>query len=98
MLEIRQTDEFALWFKRLRDMRARTQIVRRIERFEAGNPGDVGPIAEGVHEMRIHYGPGYRLYFTQHGNEWVLLLCGGDKSSQDRDVKLALKLARELDQ
>ena len=98
MIEIRQTEDFALWFKRLRDARAKTQIVRRIERFESGNPGDVGPIAEGVHEMRIHYGPGYRLYFTQRGNVWVLLLCGGDKSSQDRDIKLALKMARELDQ
>lgn len=98
MVEIRQTEEFARWFKRLRDARAKTQIVRRIERFESGNPGDVAPIAEGVYEMRIHYGPGYRLYFTQQGNIWVLLLCGGDKSSQDRDIKQALQMARELNQ
>jgi putative addiction module killer protein len=97
MIEVRQTDEFSGWFERLRDLRAKAQIVRRIERFEAGNSGDVEPVGESVSEMRIDYGPGYRLYFTQHGLVWVLLLCGGDKKSQRRDIARAKKMKKELD-
>jgi putative addiction module killer protein len=97
MVEVRQSEEFRRWFDRLRDIRARAQIVRRIERLEAGNPGDVAPVGEGVSEMRIHYGPGYRLYFVQRGSVWVLLLCGGTKEGQSRDIAFALKLAKEVD-
>jgi putative addiction module killer protein len=96
MIEVRQTDEFSGWFERLRDLRAKAQIIRRLERLEAGNPGDVEPVGEGVSELRIDYGPGYRLYFTQHGLSWVLLLCGGDKKSQKRDITRAKKLKKEL--
>ncbi len=97
MIEVRQSDAFADWFDRLRDLRAKSQIIRRIERFEAGNPGDVERVGEGVSEMRIDYGPGYRLYFTQQGLAWILLLCGGDKKSQMRDIVRAKKMKRELD-
>jgi putative addiction module killer protein len=96
MIEVRQTEEFSEWFKRLRDLRAKAQIIRRLERLEAGSPGDVEPTGEGVSELRIDYGPGYRLYFTQHGLAWVLLLCGGDKKSQRRDIARAKMLKKEL--
>ncbi len=96
MIEVRQSEDFASWFAKLRDMRAKAQIVRRIERLEAGNPGDVAAIREGVSEMRIHYGPGYRLYFAQRGAVLVVLLCGGDKSTQSRDILRALELAKEF--
>jgi putative addiction module killer protein len=98
MIEIRQTDEFAQWFARLRDLQGKAQIVRRIERLEAGNSGDVAPVGSGVSEMRIHFGPGYRLYFVQRGATWVLLLCGGDKGSQRRDIARAITLAKDIDQ
>lgn len=70
--------------------------MRRVERMEAGNPGDVAAVGNGISEMRIHYGPGYRLYFTQRGNDVVLLLCGGDKNSQARDIVMAKQIAKEL--
>lgn len=92
MIEVRQTD----WFARLRDLRARAQIVRRIERLEGGNPGDLEPVGEGVSELRIDTGPGYRLYFAKQGPAWVLLLCGGDKKSQRRDIARAKRLKKEL--
>ena len=91
MIEVRQSEDYSGWFERLRDLRAKAQIVRRIERLEAGNPGDVDPVGEGVSELRIDFGPGYRLYLTQHGLSWVLLLCGGDKRSQRRDIIRAKK-------
>ena len=97
MIEVRQTSIFSAWFEGLRDIRARAQIIRRIERAQAGNLGDVAPIGEGLSEMRIHYGPGYRLYFVMRGNELVILLCGGDKGSQKSDIRDAREIAKELD-
>jgi putative addiction module killer protein len=92
---IQRTDEFSLWLSELRDLEARMRILLRIDRLELGNPGDVAPVGDGVSEMRIHYGPGYRVYFARRGNALVLLLCGGDKSSQSKDIAAAKKLARE---
>ena len=96
MIEIRQTELFARWFSGLRDRRARARIQARIDRLEIGNPGDVKPVGEGVSEMRIDYGPGYRVYFVQRGAAIVVLLAGGDKRTQERDIKTALQLARNL--
>ena len=96
MVEVRQTETFARWFDSLRDRQARARIDVRIRRLSLGNPGDVRPIREGVSELRIDYGPGYRVYFTQRGQTLVVLLGGGDKRTQDRDIELALELAREL--
>ena len=97
MFEVRQTRQFAIWFSALRDRRAQTQIARRIERASAGNLGDVAPVGDGVSEMRIHFGPGYRVYFVQRGSKIVILLCGGDKSSQRRDIDDAKAMAKDLD-
>ncbi len=96
MKEIRQTEAFAEWFGGLRDRRAKARVDARIRRAELGNPGDVKPVGEGVLEMRIPYGPGYRVYFVQRGPVLVVLLAGGDKRTQGRDIKRALALAREL--
>ena len=96
MIEVRQTDEYAEWFKSLRDRQARARINTRIRRLSLGNPGDVKPVGEGVSEFRIDYGPGYRVYFVQRGEMLVILLAGGDKRTQDRDIKTALTLARTL--
>lgn len=96
MIEIRQTEVYAKWFNSLRDRQARARIDVRIRRLSLGNPGDVKPVGEGVSELRIDYGPGYRIYFAQHGQTFVVLLAGGDKSTQDRDIRTALDLAREL--
>ena len=96
MIEIRKTDAFARWLDSMRDIRARARVMVRIERLADGNPGDVSPVGEGVSEMRISYGPGYRVYYTQQGNEVVVLLTGGDKHTQARDIKIALRLARNL--
>lgn len=96
MIEIRKTSHFAHWLDELRDIRARARIQARIERLAAGNPGDAEPVGEGVSELRINYGPGYRVYFKQRGRELIILLAGGDKSTQARDVKTALRLARNL--
>ncbi len=97
MPAVKRTDEFSNWLKNLRDVRARAKIVARIDRLALGNPGDVAPVGSGVSEMRIHYGPGYRVYFVRRGEEIVVLLCGGDKSSQDSDIATAKKLASELE-
>ncbi len=94
---VKRLDEFSHWLRDLRDLRAKAKIIQRIDRLELGNPGDVAPVGEGVSEMRIHYGPGYRVYIKQRGEEIVVLLCGGDKSTQDTDIALAKKLARELE-
>ena len=96
MLEIRKTEVFARWLDGLRDVRARARVQVRIERLAAGNPGDVQPVGEGVSELRIDYGPGYRVYFKTIGREVVILLAGGDKRTQSADIKAALRLARNL--
>lgn len=93
MPTITRTDEFSSWLRGLRDIRARAKILARLDRLELGNPGDVAPVGEGVSELRIHYGPGYRVYVLQQGNEIVILLCGGDKSSQSTDIVLAKEIA-----
>ena len=95
MIEVRQTAVFRAWVTGLRDLRARVRIAVRIDRLAEGNPGDVKSVGEGVSELRIDYGPGYRLYFTRKGALLVLLLCGGDKSSQDRDIRQAKARAKE---
>jgi len=96
VLEIRQTDVYAQWFGSLRDRIARARIDIRLRRLSLGNPGDVKPVGEGVSELRIDYGPGYRVYFVQRGQTLVVLLAGGNKRTQDRDIATALDLAREL--
>jgi putative addiction module killer protein len=96
MIEVRQTEEYRKWFAKLSDRRARARIDVRIRRLSLGNRGDVKPVGEGVSELRIDYGPGYRVYFVQRGQMLVVLLAGGDKHSQDRDIKMALHLARNL--
>jgi putative addiction module killer protein len=96
MIEVRQTDVFIDWFAGLRDREARARITVRIRRLSLGNPGDVKPVGSGVSEMRIDYGPGYRVYFVPRGDTVVVLLCGGDKRNQDRDIARALELAQEV--
>ena len=96
MIEIRKTKKYAQWLDGLRDIKARARIQARVERLATGNAGDVKPVGEGVSELRIDYGPGYRIYFTKRGRELVILLAGGDKSTQTGDIKTALRLARNL--
>jgi putative addiction module killer protein len=96
MFEVRKTETFATWLDGLRDMRARARIQARIERLALGNAGDVRPVGEAVSEMRIDYGPGYRVYYTKRGRDVVILLAGGDKRTQAADIKTALGLARDL--
>ncbi len=95
MIEIKQTETFRSWEARLRDRRARTLIAARVMRLAEGLPGDVAPVGEGVSELKIHHGPGYRIYFQKRGNVLVVLLCGGDKGTQARDIAMAKKLAQE---
>ncbi|MDX3929023.1 MAG: type II toxin-antitoxin system RelE/ParE family toxin [Shinella sp.] len=95
MFTIRMTDKFDAWLKGLRDRRAANRILDRIVRAEGGNLGDVKVVGDGVSEMRIAYGPGYRLYFIQHGSVVIVLLCGGDKRTQKRDIAEAKRLAKE---
>jgi putative addiction module killer protein len=96
VIEIRKTDVFARWLDGLRDIRARARVQARIARLAAGNPGDADPVGEGVSELRIDYGPGYRVYYRKRGHELIILLAGGDKSTQAKDIKTALRLARSL--
>lgn len=96
MYEIRKTDVYVQWLDSLRDIRARARVLTRVERLAAGNPGDVKPVGEGVSELRINYGPGYRVYFTMRRRMVIILLAGGDKRTQAADIKTALRLARNL--
>ncbi|BBO81558.1 type II toxin-antitoxin system RelE/ParE family toxin [Desulfosarcina ovata] len=96
MIEIRKTETFAKWLDGLNDIRARARILVRIERLAAGNPGDVKPVGEGVSELRIDYGPGYRVYYKKRGSKLIILLAGGDKRTQSKDIKFALRLAQNL--
>ena len=96
MVEVRQTERFAQWLEDLRDLRARARVQARIERLIGGNPGDIKPVGSGVSELRINYGPGYRVYFKQKGSTLIILLAGGDKASQPRDIDEALSLARPI--
>jgi putative addiction module killer protein len=96
VIEVRQTEAYAEWFARLRDRQARARVDARIRRLSLGNPGDVKPVGEGVSELRIDYGPGYRVYFVQRGKTLIVLLAGGDKRTQHRDINTAIALARGL--
>jgi putative addiction module killer protein len=96
MVEIRKTELFAKWIDNLRDVKAKARVLVRIERLASGNAGDIKPVGEGISEMRIDYGPGYRVYFTKRGSELIILLAGGDKSSQSKDIKSAIRLAQNL--
>ncbi len=95
MLELRQTEQFRRWRTRLKDARARALIASRLDRLAYGHAGDAAPVGEGISELRIHYGPGYRIYFHRQGNAVVILLCGGDKGSQANDIKTAKRLLDE---
>ena len=97
MIEVRQTARFKAWLSGLRDDRARARILKRLDRAGQGNLGDVAPVGGGVSEMRIFYGPGYRVYFIQRGKELIVLLCGGDKSTQSADIEEAKAMAKELE-
>ena len=96
MVDVRKTEVYARWLDGLRDVRARARVLVRVERLAAGNPGDMRPVGEGVSELRIDYGPGYRVYYKKQGRRIVVLLAGGDKRTQSADVKTALRLARNL--
>jgi putative addiction module killer protein len=96
MIELRKTARFGQWLDELRDLHGRARIQARIERLAVGNPGDVAPVGEGVSELRIDVGPGYRVYFTQRGRTVIVLLAGGSKRTQAADIKAALQLARGL--
>jgi putative addiction module killer protein len=97
MIEVRRTAEFSKWLAGLRDMEARARIAVKIERIVQGNLGDARPVGDGVGELRFDFGPGYRVYFVRRGDVLVILLCGGDKDSQQRDIKRAKELAQEIE-
>ena len=96
MIEIRKTETFAKWIDNLSDLSARAKILVRIERLAAGNPGNVEPVGEGISELKIDYGPGYRVYYKKVGESIVILLAGGNKHSQSKDIKTAKRLANNL--
>ena len=96
MIEIRKTALFSKWVDGVRDVHARARVLARIERLAMGHAGDVKPVGEGVSEMRIDYGPGYRVYYKNHGTALIILLAGGDKRSQRKDINTSLRLARSL--
>jgi putative addiction module killer protein len=95
MIELKQTEIFRGWRAKLKDERARALIASRLDRPAYGHAGDAGPVGEGISELRIHYGPGYRIYFHQRGNQVAILLCGGDKGTQAKDIKTAKRLVDE---
>ena len=95
MIELKQTETFRKWWTRLKDQRARGVIIARLDRLAYGHAGDAEPVGDGVSELRIHYGPGYRVYFQKRGNTMIVLLGGGDKSTQAQDIKTAKRLAKE---
>lgn len=97
MLAIRLTEEFRAWLRSLKDRVGAARIAARLDRLAAGNPGDVKPVGQGVSELRIPHGPGYRVYFVQRGTTLIVILCGGDKGSQQRDIKRAHELAAQLE-
>lgn len=97
MYELLQTARFRAWFAGLRDDRAKARILKRLDRAAQGNLGDVAPVGDGVSEMRIFYGPGYRVYFVQRGEKLIILLCGGDKRTQQADISLARAMAEEVE-
>lgn len=94
--DVRKTEEFANWLDNLRDRKAAAKIISRVSRVALGNFGDHHSVGEGVSELRLDFGPGYRVYFTKRGNKLVILLCGGDKKSQDRDIKRAKEMAAAI--
>jgi putative addiction module killer protein len=98
MFELKQTETFRKWRTRLKDERARALIASRLDRLAYGHAGDAKPVGEGISELRIHYGPGYRIYFQKRGNTVIILLCGGDKSTQAKDIKTAKRLLDEWSQ
>ena len=93
MLKFKQSATFQKWHRKLRDERAKALIAARLVRLASGHPGDVSPVGEGISELRIHYGPGYRIYYKPEGDMIIILLCGGDKSSQERDINAAKEIA-----
>lgn len=95
MAQLKQTETFRKWERKLKDQRARAMIAARLFRLANGLAGDVAPVGQGISELRIHYGPGYRVYFQQRGDEIIILLCGGDKGTQGRDIEKAKQLAAE---
>ncbi|TPM39381.1 type II toxin-antitoxin system RelE/ParE family toxin [Mesorhizobium sp. B2-2-3] len=96
MIEVREIDRYSDWFNALRDLQARARILARLRRVSLGTLGDVAPVGEGVSELRIHYGPGYRVYFVQRGSTVIILLGGGDKSTQKEDIAAAKALAKKV--
>lgn len=96
MYHIQQSDVFSKWFDALKDREARARILTRIRRLSLGNPGDFKQLGVGVNELRINYGPGYRVYFARRGEEVIILLAGGDKRTQSRDIEMAVRMAKEL--
>jgi len=96
MFDIQQTDDFRKWLKKLKDRKARNILLERINRMKFAHWGDVKQVGEGVREFRVHYGPGFRVYFIQMGETVIVLLCGGTKGSQDKDIQKAKQLARIL--
>ncbi len=98
MVAVRRTEHFDRWLRDLKDRRARVKVLARIDRLIAGNPGDVAPVGDGISELRVHFGPGYRVYFQKRGGELIILLAGGDESSQSRDIQLAKNLAASIEE
>lgn len=97
MAAVEKTEEFNTWLTALRDARAKAKIISRIDRLADGNPGDVRPVGNGISEMRVHYGPGYRVYYCQRGETIVIILCGGDKDSQAKDIATAKEIKENLE-